>query len=793
MGDPLHPDFLITTVGGPYLCQWDRKANSYRFRRAPNAREEDFDLVQCALPAIIDYVELSINKWEPQESGLLKELYIPPAYIPFDKEFQNLSFSHPSVATQKARGLFTTNGISHPFPLDQTFLLNTHPNSNHTIYLDFNGHTTSGTPWNDTFNDGNDFTTPPYHFEGDTTDNFTDTELVRIQRIWARVAEDYAPFGVNVTTQDPGVAKLRKQTGDTQWGVRVCIGGSSFDWRGGNFGGVAYTGSFTWSTDVPCYVFPAQLGGTGGNGANAEKYISDAISHEAGHTLGLAHHGRTGGVEYHNGSGSGDIGWAPLMGDSYTKNLSTWSNGDYPNANRTNQDDMGVISFQSNGFGYISATGSSTIGDATDFPAPQEGTSYISGVIRTRTDVNIFRFVHDGGACAIVATDHWLLGNIDIRLELLDSNGDVLVTANPASETTAAILYDEEVPLSAGTYYVRVSGSDNVNMSDYGSVGNFTIGLTQGAPPSPEPEWVLVSDTIDDEDRSYQDTGLAANTTYEYRVRAVYADGISGWSNIDNATTLDGEPPEEPDPSTIQFNLTPYTPPNAGDIDFNILTEGPWQDAGTVNVSGAGGDPANVELSPSEALLSVGDPSIGQAHAIVLSASEGSLSLGSASVGQMHLFATQEAEGSISLGSPNVLQDGELQLQPAEGTLSLGEPSVSQTQSIQTAPAEGILSLDPAPLSQIHSTTLLAAEGVLETGTPTVSQGHIFSFGNIEGQLSLGLPNISYASNPEAEVEPLPAEGILELQPSSIGHVYPITLTGQSAWGEVQLSWLVHS
>ena len=42
----------------------------------------------------------------------------------------------------------------------------------------------------------------PYDLDGDYT-TFSDEEQTRIQRIWARVAEDYAPFDVDVTTEQP--------------------------------------------------------------------------------------------------------------------------------------------------------------------------------------------------------------------------------------------------------------------------------------------------------------------------------------------------------------------------------------------------------------------------------------------------------------------------------------------------------------------------------------------------------------------------------------------------------------
>ncbi len=52
----------------------------------------------------------------------------------------------------------------------------------------------------------------------------TDTELEGIQRIWAAVVEDFAPFNVNVTTEEPPLADLiNSGGGDTRWGVRTII------------------------------------------------------------------------------------------------------------------------------------------------------------------------------------------------------------------------------------------------------------------------------------------------------------------------------------------------------------------------------------------------------------------------------------------------------------------------------------------------------------------------------------------------------------------------------------------
>jgi serralysin len=348
--------------------------------------------------------------------------------------------------------------------LSNTFKLNSNPGASHTIYLDFDGHTTSGTVWNALYTSNQPFTTPAYNFEGSSS-SFTNNELERIQHIWARVAEDFIPFDVNVTTEDPGVDKLRRQTGDTEWGVRVVIGGSSQDWRGGNFGGIAFVGSFTWNTDTPVYVFPAQLGN--GN----EKFVADAASHEAGHALGLNHHGTT-SQEYYSGHGSSDTSWAPLMGNPYQRSLTQWSSGEYPNANRPNQDDVAIITSQ-NGFGFRQ----------DDHPGVTQlydrGTGELraTGIIETRDDTDTFAFtVTDNAILSIVAEPAARGANLDIQLDLLNSKQQVIATANPVDLLDASIL----TRVGRGDYYVRVDGVGKGSplsggYSDYGSLGQYSL------------------------------------------------------------------------------------------------------------------------------------------------------------------------------------------------------------------------------------------------------------------------------------------------------------------------------
>jgi len=364
-----------------------------------------------------------------------------------------------------------TTSPTTPAPLSETFKLHSNPGAKHTIYLDFDGHTTSGTIWNSFYAGGNSINSPAFNFEG-TSSTFTNNELSRIQWIWARVAEDFLPFNVNVTTQDPGVAALSKTTNDTEWGVRVVIGGSSSDWYGAAVGGVAFVGSFNMNNDTPVFVFPAQLG----NGH--EKYVAGVVSHEVGHALGLNHHGRTSPAEeYYSGHGSGDTGWAPIMGSPHHRALTTWSRGEYANANNSAQDDLQIITTQ-NGFGYRTDDHGNTQLTATLLTSVNDTLS-AQGVIETRNDVDVFSFTADAGQLEVSANPAWRDGNLDILLELLDSSFTVIASSNPSDFLSASITQT----IVAGNYFLRVSGVGKGNpstdgYSDYGSLGQYRITTT---------------------------------------------------------------------------------------------------------------------------------------------------------------------------------------------------------------------------------------------------------------------------------------------------------------------------
>jgi PKD repeat protein len=368
-----------------------------------------------------------------------------------------------------ALGTTATDGATDAlltYPASQTFTLHSKPGKTRVIYLDFDGHTTSGTSWNAGFIAGAAFTSPAYDTESTPT-TFSTTELANIQEIWKRVSEDYAPWDVDVTTQEPALESLRKTTTtDTAYGIRVVIGGSSATWFGGAAGGVAYVGSYSWNSDTPAYVFPAELG----NGV--PKYVAEAISHETGHTVGLNHDGTTTGTEYYSGANN----WAPIMGASYYATVTQFSKGEYASANNL-QDDLAVIDT------YVPRS-LDLVGNDILTALPLTGTTIsVTGIVETALDADLYKLNAGAGVLTFTASGATPESDLDLALSLYDSVGNIITTVNP-SGPGATLSYT----VAAGTYYLAVEGGGLASVfTDYASLGQFkltgTIPSILGLPP----------------------------------------------------------------------------------------------------------------------------------------------------------------------------------------------------------------------------------------------------------------------------------------------------------------------
>ncbi len=349
------------------------------------------------------------------------------------------------------------------YPLSQTFLLHSRPGAAKVIYLDFNGHVTTGTAWNSTYAAGANITTPAFDTDGSPT-TFSASEQAIIQEIWRRVAEDYAPWDIDVTTQDPGLESIRRTaTSDTKYGIRCVIGGSSSQWLGSAAGGVAYIGSLgrsitttTTTNDVPAYVFPVEL-------SNNAKFISEAASHEIGHTLGLYHSSQTNGNEYY----AGHADWAPIMGVGYYSNVVQWTKGDYPLSNNT-QDQMYLITLRiprlADEHSATAATASVVTGE----------TLVAGGVIYDRSDADWFKITAGQGIVNINGLAASPSANLKLSLSLLDEAGNVLATG-----ASSGMNSNLSVPVLGGNYYIVVDGVGTGDAltayTDYASVGRFSL------------------------------------------------------------------------------------------------------------------------------------------------------------------------------------------------------------------------------------------------------------------------------------------------------------------------------
>lgn len=333
---------------------------------------------------------------------------------------------------------------------------NSLPTATATIYIDFDGETVTSGYWNN----GNTLVCAP-----------ADLTAVQIEEIFNRVSEDYRPFNVNITTD---LAKYTAAPANRR--VRVIVTPTSA-WRPG-VGGIAYTGSFTYGDNTPAFVFSDRL-------FNNTKQVAECISHESGHTVGLTHQSRydtnCGLVETYNiGNGTGETSWAPVMGNSYYRNMTGWNNGPTPQGCTNTQDNLSIITTQ-NGFTYRTDDHS----DALNNTATSVSGSFMKdGIIATTNDKDAFKYVVTATTPFHLEAIPYSVGannsgaNLDVMLQLY--NGTTLVrTYNPTNSMSVVL----DTTLSAGTYYFVVSGAGNEYISDYGSLGSYKLTGITGALP----------------------------------------------------------------------------------------------------------------------------------------------------------------------------------------------------------------------------------------------------------------------------------------------------------------------
>lgn len=335
----------------------------------------------------------------------------------------------------------------------QVPVFNSYPKAAPVIFLDFDGHYVTGTSWN---------------WNGAFTCGPSGMKNTQIEEIFRRVAEDYRPFNINVTTDSTkywaAPAKSR---------ARVVLTVTN-EWYGSGAGGVASTGSFSRGDNTPCFVFTKLLGYN-------TKNVAEAAAHEAGHTLGLRHQAVYNEScvrvsDYYAGVGTGEASWAPIMGNGYNRNVTTWHMGTSSRSCTSIQSDLEMIINPINGVSYRTDDHANELTTAT--PLTFVADSLIAeGLIEQPTDNDYFALNVQKTSSFRLEANPYSIGannsgaNLNVRVALVDANHKEVAKFESGSKLNKII----DTVLVPGDYYLKVDGSGGQYFTEYGSLGSYSL------------------------------------------------------------------------------------------------------------------------------------------------------------------------------------------------------------------------------------------------------------------------------------------------------------------------------
>ncbi len=272
-------------------------------------------------------------------------------------------------------------------------VLSSDPGAPYTLYLNFGGFSYTG-KWGTGGSAPSPGVTPAYS-----------GTAAQMQEIWSRVAQEYAPYNVNVTTEDPAISGLQVEDlpytdenrqayydGSSQI-MQTVIGGngawSSPDKPENVGGGLSFVGVAATAQangQHTNFVFAALA-------PNNLPFIGQATAHEDGHALGLNHQSDYTPItpgpsalvnEYSKGTGTGNGSVAPVMGDSYSSQRGLWATGTVDSTNGagapTIQNDAKVIVNNPGMNGFFNAGIGPSLHDTT--PCRSSATRSISNTPR---------------------------------------------------------------------------------------------------------------------------------------------------------------------------------------------------------------------------------------------------------------------------------------------------------------------------------------------------------------------------------------------------------------------------
>lgn len=365
------------------------------------------------------------------------------------------------------------------------------PGAARTIFLDFDGDFQS--VWNRT-DSGQQYTNVRVgEFNIDNTAGISDAESAAIQKIWETVADDYAPFNVNVTTVAPAsfannTAMRVVMAGDCNATLRtsptttINVSGNRF--IATNTGalvdtsGYAAINSYTNAEPNVVYVFAKYMSTWGtvdseGHSRDLRAMIATTASHEAGHSFGLVHHGN-----YDVGTGI----TTPIMGSNTAGDRTIWSRY---TVGTTTHDNVAKLTSV---FGARPDEAGNSYSTARDFQfttySPLRGWSGTArGIIGTTGDSDMYRFSLSSSGSFRFNVTVPQFGNLDSQLvlyrirpwsvqyyEQLAYSDPGISSITPFSGLGASF----SANLTAGTYAVAVRSHGT-----YGDLGNYTLTISQ--------------------------------------------------------------------------------------------------------------------------------------------------------------------------------------------------------------------------------------------------------------------------------------------------------------------------
>ena len=346
------------------------------------------------------------------------------------------------IRREKQAGGASTETLEPRLLLTNPIQVSSLPGAPVTIYLDFDGHTETDVDWTTARLDGSNLAidTPAFDLNGDVA--FTQIETDLIEEIYERVAEDFRPFEINVTTVEPGSFRNEQE-------LLISVGGNG-SWSSPNFPVIppppnrALSGSFSDAAQPQtAFVFPTEYEMPAGQ---LGKNLAAGISETVALAMGLEVHENPNDTRL---LGTADVG--PILGDGTASLRDIWFNAN--GVSTAIQDDLAAVvaSATTVDFRADDHGDQATDASATAFVVGP-GDETLTGVIGQNNDVDTFVFTTAATTADITVTGLDLTGrfganspanpgaNLAPTISLLDAQGIELATAGDISSITASRL-----------------------------------------------------------------------------------------------------------------------------------------------------------------------------------------------------------------------------------------------------------------------------------------------------------------------------------------------------------------